>query len=78
YLTKEYFRTLICGDIDFNDYPNKKINVYHALDIDCDLLNTFNIRMKDLELQSFQFIDIYYSNDDNIEEIKLEGSVNYD
>jgi len=77
YLTKEYFRTLICGDIDFNDYPNKKITVYHALDIDCDLLNTFNIRMKDLEPQSFQFIDINYSNDDNIEEIKLEGSINY-
>ncbi|MFW9866024.1 MAG: hypothetical protein ACFFEN_07985 [Candidatus Thorarchaeota archaeon] len=76
YLTKEYFRTLICGDIDFNYYPNQKITVYHALDIDCDLMNTFNICMKDLEPLSFQFIDVNYSNDGIIGEIKLEGPIN--
>ena len=78
YITKHYFSTIICGDVDFKDYPNQKITVYHALDIDCDLMNTFNIHIKDLEPQSFQFIDIHYSTDNNIHKILLEGPIDYD
>ena len=52
--------------------------MYHALDIDCDLLNTFNIRVEDLDPQSFQFIDVNYSNDEKIEKLKLEGPINHD
>jgi hypothetical protein len=77
FLTEKYFNTLICGDINFNDYPSQKITVYHAFDIDCDLLNTFNIHLKDLEHDSFQFIDIDYSDNENIKEIKLSGPIDY-
>ncbi|MEJ2293813.1 MAG: hypothetical protein P8Y23_03510 [Candidatus Lokiarchaeota archaeon] len=77
FLTEKYFNTLICGDINFNDYPSQKITVYHAFDIDCDLLNTFNIHLKDLEPDSFQFIDIDYSDNENIKEIKLSGPIDY-
>lgn len=77
FLTEKYFNTLICGDINFNDYPSQKITVYHALDIDCDLLNTFNIHLKDLDPESFQFIDIDYDDAGNIKEIKLSGPIDY-
>ena len=77
FLTEKYFNTLICGDINFNEYPCQKITVYHAFDIDCDLLNTFKIHLKDLEPDSFQFIEIDYSDGDNIKEIKLSGPIDY-
>jgi hypothetical protein len=77
YLTKHYLETLKCGEIDFHDYPNQKITVSHALDIDCDLLYMYNIHIKDLEPQAFQFIDILSSTKGNIENIQLEGPINY-
>ena len=43
----------IHGVVDFNDYPNQNITVFQALNIDWDLLLTFNIRIKDLDLNLF-------------------------
>ena len=76
-MLQDEFKTSIFGSININDYPNQKITVFHALDIDCDLLNTFNVRIKDLNSESYQFIAVDYSEDNEITKISLEGLLNY-
>ena len=67
----------IHGVVDFNDYPNQNITVFQALNIDWDLLLTFNICIKDLEPQSFQFITDY-SDKGTSGNVKFEGPINCD
>ena len=74
---KLVYPTVICGNIRLNDYPNKKITPLHALDIDCDLLNTFNIHIGDLDSQSFQFIETDWS-DHKMCKISLDGALKYE
>ena len=74
---QDEFNTSICGKVNLNNYPNEKITVFHALHIDCDLMNTFNIHLKDLDPLSFQFIKLDYFDEGNINKFSLEGPINY-
>ena len=78
YKFPQLIRANMRGVVDFNDYPNQKITAFQALDIDCDLLFTYNIHIKDLDPQSFQFITLEYSDEGNTGKIEFEGQINRD
>lgn len=75
---KNLFKSFIHGNIDFSDYPNGKITVSHALDIDGDLLSTFNLTLKELDPNSFQYVEVDSSEEGKITRISLDGPITKD